>query len=221
MDFKILKNSAAILVLAVVLISVYTWFTTPLIVTVSGKGEVDVPASNATVTFSVIGEGANATDAIANIKGKLANLKKAIKGSGIDETSMIQSQVMVVPASSIVAGVSGYRSTISVGITKIPTARIDSFIPVLYSGGASLVSTPAIDVGDQSELEKAAFRKALNDAQKQAGDIGRQNGKLFKKAIAITQSSTPSTTVSGQSDTFAGVGTSKITSVVSVSYKMW
>ena len=48
-----LKKIVYLLSAAVVLMIFWNWVSSPMIVTVTGKGEVNVPATNATVTFSL------------------------------------------------------------------------------------------------------------------------------------------------------------------------
>ena len=202
---------------------IWTWLSSPLVVTVAGTGEVTMNVLNTTVTFTVLGDGSDATGAIGNLKAKTANLRKILQDTGISESNIYESQISVIPASSIVVGAQGFRSSITMGAKNISTSKLDSLIPTLYSNGASLVNQPEISSENQAQLEKSALDVAMKDAEKQAADILKANHKFIKKAVAINQATSPTTSVSNKSDTSeigkSGVG--KIVSVVSISYKMW
>ena len=86
-------------------------------------------------------------------------------------------------------------------------------------------------IDDTEKLEKEALSMAMDDANKQVNVLAIQNLKLFKKKVAVTQVTTPTTSsvtsktapegltleesLPEASDTF------KVAKVVSVVYKMW
>ncbi len=209
---------------------IYTWITSPMIVTVTGIGEVSVPASTATVSFSISASGANPADAITAVKTKAESLKALLINSGIAESDVAEAQVQVIPASSLVQGASGYQAVISMGAKTVHVSDTANLISNLYSGGANFVSQPVISVENQDELEQKAVDEAMKDAKRQGGEIARKNWKFIKKIVAVSQTTSPTTstvtskadiTTQSESPEMAGADVFRIVKAVSVSYKMW
>lgn len=209
----------------VILLVIYTWISSPMVVTVTGTGEVAVPAESATISFSVAGSDATPTGAITVVKGRAGAIRTMLVGSGVAESDIAESQVRVVPASAVTAGSGGYQAVITMGAKTVHVSDTGTLIANLYSAGASLVSQPIVSVDNKDELEQEAFQAALKDAKRQAGGIALKNLKLIRKVIAVSQITSPSTsTVTSKSETTAEATQSdvfKIVKAVSVSYKMW
>jgi uncharacterized protein YggE len=207
----------------IAIFSIWTWLNSPLIVTVTGQGEMTMNVLNTTLTFSILGDGSDANGAIGSVKAKATNLRKILQDIGISESDIYESQISVVPSSTIVVGAQGFRSSMSMGAKNIPVNKVYSLISTLYANGASVVNQPEIASDNQQQLSKIAFDAAIKDAENQAADIAKTNHKWFRKAISITQSSQPTSSVTNKSDTSEASkdGSGKIISLVSVSYKMW
>ena len=208
----------------------WTWLNSPMIVTVTGTGEVSVPATSATVSFSLTSTDASVQGAIVAVKGKAAAVRGMLKASGISEEDIIESQLTVVPASLIAQGASGFQAQVVMSAKTIHVTAISDLISNLYDQGVSVVSQPVLAVEKMDELEAKAMDQALKDAKSKASKIALKNWKLVKKMIALTQQSSASTaTATSKADTLteandqqaAQNGVFKIVKTVSVSYKMW
>ena len=203
----------------------YVWITSPMVVTVTGTGEVAVPAESATLSFSVSGSDATPTGAITAVKTRADAIRATLVASGIAESDIAESQIRVVPASAVTQGATGFQAVITMGAKTVHVADNAGLIANLYSSGASLVSQPVIGVDNKEALEEQAFQKALKDAKKQAGAIALKNLKFIRKIVAVSQVTSPSTsTVTSKGETTAEATqpyTFKIVKAVSVSYKMW
>ena len=204
---------------------IYIWINSPMVVTVTGTGEVVVPAESATLSFSVSASDANPAGAIAAVKARAEVIRTMLIGSAIAQSDIAESQMRVVPASAVIQGASGFQAVITMGVKTVRVSDTASLISSLYASGASLVSQPVISVDNKEELEQQAFQEALNDAKKQAGAIGFKNLKFIRKIIAVSQVTSPSTsTVTSKGETTAEATQPyvfKIVKAVSVSYKMW
>lgn len=217
-------------VAAVFLIAFWQWISSPMVVTVTGVGEVSVPATNAILSFSLLANDATAQGAIAGVKAKANGVRAVLKTNGISEEDIVESQVTVVPASMLTAGATGFQARINMGAKTVHIANIGNLISSLYLAGASVVSQPTLSVEKRDELEQKAVDEALIDAKKQASKLALKNWKLVKKIIAVSQQSSPLTsTLTSKADTLTETtnseafqnGVFKIVKVVSVSYKMW
>src|SRR3970282_610511 len=78
---------------------VYTWLNSPMLVTVTGTGEVSVPAEHATLTFTVACSAAASANAVAAVGARAAAIRAMLIASGIAESDIVESQIRVVPAS--------------------------------------------------------------------------------------------------------------------------
>jgi len=212
------------------LIFAYSWITSPMIVTVTGVGEVTSPAETATLTFTISANGESPQAATTSAKSMVTNIKQKLSTSGIPESDIFESQTSVLPASAVVSGATGFQATISMGVRTEQISNLDQITNNLYSMGAVVVTQPVLSVGDVSSLEKQAYNLAVKDAKKKAGGIALSNWKLLRKIVLIEQSATqPTSTVTTKADTASQIeknispddGLIKISKVVSVSYKMW
>lgn len=219
-----------ILVSLVLLIFVYQWASSPMIVTVTGAGEVFAPAESATLTFTLSSSGDNPQTAVNTVKSISSKIKESLKPRGIPESDIYESQVAVYPASVVIPGASDFRATVNMGVKTTHINNLDELTLSLYAQGATLVTQSVLAAGNTQNLEKEASAKAIVDAKKQAANIALGNWKLIRKIVAIQQTTSPRTsTITSKADTATQIeqnyspetGVIKISKVVSVSYKMW
>ncbi len=224
------KRILPVLAITFFIILFWTWVSSPMVVTVTGTGEVSVPATSATVSFSISSQDASVQGAIAGVKSRAVAIKQMLKASGIPEEDIIESQLTVVPASLVVQGAAGFQAQMAMSAKTIHVTEISGLISNLYNQGVAVVSQPVLAVEKMDELEAKAMDEALKDAKTQAGKIAAKNLKLIKKVIALAQQSSASTaTATSKADTLteannqqtAQNGVFKIVKAVSVSYKMW
>jgi uncharacterized protein YggE len=219
----------AILVLAVLWLFVYV--TNPVLITVTGNGEASITATNATVSFTLSAtDSSSPQTAVLNVNAKALALRTYLKSQGISDNDIAQSQVTAVPSALVTNGASGYQATISMAAKTKQVGTISNLVSGLYSQGALVVGQPILSVDNQDKIDQKAFNLALADARAKVGKIGMSNFKFFKKVIAISQASSPSTStssikpeaVANSPDTLAASnGIFKIVKAVSVTYKMW
>jgi len=217
------------LVSLVVTIIVLVWYLNPLVVTVTGTGEVTVKPEKATVSFIVSTTAADANDVIGAVKAKVTQITEAIALYGIGEENITQSQVSVIPPALLGTGATNYSATVTMSVDITDYSNVNSLVAFLYSNGVSYVSQPVLSVADSSGLEQEAYNLAVKDAAKKASKIALKNLKFFKKKVLLSETtSVPSSSniskVSemDQTDT-EGItsDTYKATSEVSLTYKMW
>lgn len=205
----------------------FAWITNPVEVTVTGVASVDVPATSAIISLTTSEINDSPTLAQANLEQKIQLLKQTLTENGVDAQKLIQSQIQIIPASSLVPGATGYAATATIGG---PTSQIDklgTLTSLLYERGATLVSQPVLQNDDIENLESQALKDALKDAQSQAGSVGTKNLKFFRRVGSVAQVDTPTTgtfTSQGISEEGSEVtppNTFKIAKAVQVTYLMW
>lgn len=214
----------------VVLLFIYQWISSPMVITVTGSGEVSSKAETATLTFVLSSNNESPQTASDKVKETLKKIKETLKTSGIPESDIFEASTVILPASSIVAGATGYQATLNMGIKTTQVNNLDGVTSNLYSQGAVVVTQPILSVGDKTKLENEAYDLALKNTKKQANSIALKYFKLFKKIVLVQESTTsPSSTVTSKADIVAQIdknlssedGLIKISKVLSVSYKMW
>jgi uncharacterized protein YggE len=224
------KKYSLYLAFGLVALFLYSWITSPLIVTVTGTGEISAKAETATLTFTLSSQSQLPQDAVAALKTNISKVKENLKSNGIPESDIYESQISVLPASAVTSGGTGFQATTSMGIKTGQINNLDGITNSLYALGAAVVTQPVLSVGDINNLEKQAYNMALKDANKKSWQVALSNWKLIKKMVLIEQSTTqPTSTVTTKADTVSQVeknltpddGLIKISKVVSVSYKMW
>jgi len=210
---------------------IWVYVSSPLVVTVTGVGEVSVPATNATVSFTLSANDQDSPqNAVSNVNAKALALRTFLQTKGIAEGDIAESQVTAVPSSLITEGSTGYQATISMAAKTTHVADVSLLISDLYAQGALVVSQPILSIENQNTVDQQAFDEAMKDARSQAGSIGNKNWKFLRKVISISQVSSPTTsTATTKADTLTSANNSlaaengvfKIVKAVSVTYKMW
>lgn len=224
------KNVLKFLGVVLVVLVLWQFVSSPMVVTVTGIGEVSVPATNATITTTVSVNSDTAQNAISAIAVRTKAITDLLKNSGIPEENISQSQVTSYPAGLVTVGATGYQASSQI-VAKTPhVSTVENLIANLYASGASLVQQPVLSVENQKDLEATATDAALKDAKSQVSKIALKNLKLIRKIISLyeqTGSTTSTTTskadtvTSAQNQLAAQNGVFKITKAVSMSYKLW
>lgn len=225
-----LKNTFLWAGLVFVGLVVWIYANSPLVVTVVGTGEVSVPATNATLSFTLTANDNSIAAAISSVQSKADTIRAFLKGKGVVEGDIAQSQVTAVPAGLVSAGATGFQATVSMAAKTKNVSDVSGLVSDLYTNGALVVAQPVLSVENQGKLDQEALDSAMKDAKTQARKIGNSNLKFIKKIISINQASSPSTSTSttkadiltNANDSVAATnGVFKIVKGVSVSYKMW
>lgn len=215
---------------AFLILFAYSWIMSPLVITVTGVGEVSAPAENAVLTFTLSSNKDNPNDAVTDVKNLVTKVKESLKNFGVGDSDVYESQVTVVPAGAVVAGANGFQATVSMGLKVNSITSLDSLTASLYGMGAQVVSQPQLSVKDSAKLDSEVYALALKDAKSKANSVAMKNWKLIKKVVLIQESQTPvTTTVTKQANDAdqaelkvdPNTGLIKFSKVLSVSYKLW
>ena len=206
-----------------ILFFVYRYVSNPLVVNVTGTGKVSLPASSASVVATVIESGSSADLVESAIKAKVAAVRLAMVTNGVKETSLTQTEMQITPLSAVVSGAEGFSAQVSVAGELSDVTNLSGVIVKLYSAGASIVSQPVIEVGDQKDLEGQALKVALQDADKNLKLVSKMRWKMFKKMVNIQQASSGNAATNTKVETVDGNTTTSIELVkaVSVTYHLW
>lgn len=215
------KKLLIVLLFFVLFAGIWQCINSPMVVTVSGTGEVSVPATNAIISFSVSSTDSSIQTAISNTNAKALAIRELLKSKGVAEGDIAESQVATAP---------GFTATITMAAKTTHVSDMSTLISDLYRNGVSVVSQPILSVEDQDKLEDEAFTLAMKDAKTEAKKVGRANWKFIKKLVGVAQSTSSNTsTATTKADTLteansavaAENGVFKIVKTVSATYKFW
>ncbi len=104
-----LKKSIISLILFILVIFIWQWVSSPMIVTVQGLGEVSVPATSASISLTVTANAGTSSASIDAVKSKTDNIRTLLIASGINESDISESQVVSYPVWSSCCWIRGFR----------------------------------------------------------------------------------------------------------------
>ena len=215
------KNKIVWIIVGVVVVGLWLWIANPMVVTLTGTGSVSVPATNATISFTLSSNDNSIQTAIATVQSKAETTRSYLKSKGVADGDIAQTQVTAVPANLVTQGATGFQATISMAAKTTHVTDISSLITNLYTIGALVVTQPVLSVENQDALAQQAFNSAMTDANSQADKIAGSNWKFIKSVSTISLVTSPTTSNSSTQDSSSTNGVFKIAKAVSVTYKMW
>jgi uncharacterized protein YggE len=221
---------------------VFSWVTSPLEITLNGTGEINAAADKATISFTLSTSDSNSGVAAQTAKANAQNMQAYLESIGVPKNDIVESQVRVVPESTVTPGGNGYRAIVSLGFNTTNVSEISNLISSLYERGAVLVTQPLLQISnedEQNKLENEALQKAIRDAGKQAASLGNKRFKFIRKLTNVSFSPAPlsssltsndqvgedpsKTSKFGSDGAVPGVSsnTIKISRTVSATFRMW
>lgn len=203
-------------VLAAIVLGI--WGFSPTDVIVTGTGMVSVPATSATFNVTITSVNDSAKVALTELRGKTDEIKKLLSGMSIESENITETQVTLTPSAAVVANAKGYQAmtTLTVKTNNVPMAG--EIVVNMYAGGATLVSQPVVTVENQEKLEKEALKEALSKAKQSLSDT--VGFRPIRKIIGIQQASSGNTATAIQAST-DNTTSFEVTKAVSVTYRVW
>ena len=157
-------------------------------VTVSGSGEVLVPADMAVVSVGVNIRKADALEAQAAANEVIARIREALTAVGFDGENINTGYVSlwgVYDYSGATETITAYNanSTLAVKITDM--ARVGEAIDLAFGAGANTLDGVSFSVENAADARKEALQKAVADAKEKAAVLAEAAGlgELEIKAI--------------------------------------
>lgn len=246
---------AAVLVAGTVALSAYAyyalkqskyWMNGPMVINVSGEGEIQAVPDIGTFSFGVRGEGIDATTA-QNISAEAMNKAIAfLQEAGVEEKDIKTSNYNLNPKYTWVPQVCRVGTFCPGGEQKIDGYEVYQMVTVkvrdleksgeLISGigaqGATDISGLSFTIDDMSELQSDARNLAIADAKEQAEVLARELGvSIVKMTSFYDETSNPGMPYYGMGGDMMAksemavapdmpVGENTITSRVSLSFEV-
>lgn len=194
------------------------WAFSPTEVIVVGSGIVSVPATSATFNVTVTSVNDSSNVALSELRSKSDAIKKVLSDINIGPENITETQITITPSAAVVANAKGYQAmtTLTVKTANVPMAA--EMVVNMYASGATLVSQPVVTVENQDSLEKEALAKALDDARSNLNDT--VGFRPIRKIVGIQQASSGNTAVTTKAATDS-TSSFDVTKAVSVVYRVW
>jgi uncharacterized protein len=162
-------------------------------INVSGQGKVTGKPDTLTVSLGVSLLRPTVDAATADAAGLATAIINALKGAGVAEDDIQTSNYSIYPEydySGTVQRLLGYRvnNQVNVKIRNLETAGATIDAATAAGGDATVVSSLAFSIEDNSELLQMARTAAWADAEAKAGQLAQLAGLELGSAISITES---------------------------------
>lgn len=158
-------------------------------VTASGSGKVMAVPNEASMTFGVTTQDANAKKALSKASAAAKNITAALKKAGIAAEDIQTSNVSVYPQQDNQDGkpvITGYQATISVTAKVKDIGTLGDVITAASDAGADTISGPAFAIAEDSEYRAQAIDKAVADARKSAEAMAKAAGKSVGDVLSMS-----------------------------------
>ena len=218
-----------IAILAIAGIFIYKYYSSSLLITVSGIGEVTVPATSASLTISVSENGESRESALAGLKTKVAGVRNILERSGVNNEEIVETDNNIEPI-ALIGQPAGFRAITTLGAKISKPGNMPSLSDSLYQNGALFVSQPILSSEDREVWEDKAIDVAKANADEKAAKLAKKYGKSIKKVVEISVGDTvpnpvntgqtqPNTNGNGAAPDKSPVNYS-LTRLVSVTYRL-
>lgn len=161
-------------------------------VTSSGSGRVSATPDEATMSFGVTRQAADAKKALDGASTAADKISKALKAQGVPAEDIQTSGVNVYPRYSEAGGkstIDGFEASINVTAKVKDLDKLGEIIAALSDAGADTVSGPAFGIAEDAPYRADAIKEAVEDARKQAEEMADAAGKSVGDVVSISSSS--------------------------------
>ena len=157
-------------------------------VTVSGSGEVLVPADVAVVSVGINIRKADALEAQSAANEVIARIREALTAAGFDEENINTGYVSlwgVYDYNGDTESITAYNASSTLAVKVTDMARVGEAIDLAFGAGANTLDGVSFSVENDAEARKEALKKAVADAREKAAVLAEAAGlgELEVKAV--------------------------------------
>ena len=158
-------------------------------ITVTGSGEVLIPADVAVISLGVNVRSAEAPSAQAEANEVIAKIREALTAAGIDEEDISTGYINLYAAydySSSVERITGYNASSTLAVKVTDMARVGEVIDLAFGAGANMLDGVSFSAKDDTAARAEALKAAVADAKAKADVLAEAAGlgKLEIDSIA-------------------------------------
>ena len=140
-------------------------------ITVTGSGEVLIPADVAVISLGVNVRSAEAPSAQAEANEVIAKIREALTAAGIDEEDISTGYINLYAAydySSSVERITGYNASSTLAVKVTDMTRVGEVIDLAFGAGANTLDGVSFSVSDDTEARAEALKAAVQNAADKA-----------------------------------------------------
>lgn len=155
-------------------------------VTATGSGSVPATPDQATMSFGVTAQDANAKTALDKASKTAKAISDALVKTGVAEKDIQTQNVSVYPITDNKQTITGYTSSLSVRAKVRDLGKLSDVINAATKAGASDISGPEFTVSEDSDYRDKAIEKAVADARRSAEAMAKAAGKSVGGVVSMT-----------------------------------
>ena len=148
-------------------------------VTVTGSGEVLIPADVAVISLGVNVRSAEAPSAQAEANEVIAKIREALTAAGIDEEDISTGYINLYAAydySSSVERITGYNASSTLAVKVTDMTRVGEVIDLAFGAGANMLDGVSFSAKDDTAARAEALKAAVADAKAKADVLAEAAG---------------------------------------------
>ena len=148
-------------------------------ITVTGSGEVLIPADVAVISLGVNVRSAEAPSAQAEANEVIAKIREALTAAGIDEEDISTGYINLYAAydySSSVERITGYNASSTLAVKVTDMTRVGEVIDLAFGAGANMLDGVSFSAKDDTAARAEALKAALADAKAKADVLAEAAG---------------------------------------------
>ena len=148
-------------------------------ITVTGSGEVLIPADVAVISLGVNVRSAEAPSAQAEANEVIAKIREALTAAGIDEEDISTGYINLYAAydySSSVERITGYNASSTLAVKVTDMTRVGAVIDLAFGAGAHMLDGVSFSAKDDTAARAEALKAAVADAKAKADVLAEAAG---------------------------------------------
>ena len=148
-------------------------------ITVTGSGEVLIPADVAVISLGVNVRSAEAPSAQAEANEVIAKIREALTAAGIDEEDISTGYINLYAAydySSSVERITGYNASSTLAVKVTDMTRVGEVIDLAFGAGANMLDGVSFSAKDDTAVRAEALKAAVADAKAKADVLAEAAG---------------------------------------------
>lgn len=162
-------------------------------ISVSGTGEIYIPADTAIVSLGVTAADRDVLAAQANVNTAIAAIREALTASGAAKED-INTGTLNIYATYDYSGaeeqLTGYRASSTLAIRVRDMAAVGTVIDTAFAAGANTLDGISFSAEDTSGAEKEALKAAVADARAKAEVLAEASGLTLMGIRTLSESGT-------------------------------
>ena len=202
-------------------------------ITVSGAGEVLVPADTAVVSLGVTAADPDVLEAMASVNMAIASVREALISAGVDESDINTDYISIYARydySGETEKIVGYNANSTLAVRVNDIDLVGKIIDTALEAGANTLNDISFSATDTKEAKEKAMRLAVEDARAKAEiyadaaglsifgieDIVEQGTFSSEKGVSTMFNSVEA---AGDTETFVQAAKLTVSSRVTITFK--